>query len=97
MTTYLIMGKFTDQGIKNVKQTIQRADRFREIAGECSVKVKDIMWLMGIYDVINVVETDDEKSLAALLLRVGAWGNVKTTTLRAFSKDDMDDIISRMG
>lgn len=96
MNTYLIMGKFTEQGIKNVKETTKRANRFQEIAGECGVKVKEIMWLMGDYDVINIVETEDEKNLAALLLRVGAWGNVKTTTYKAFSKDDMDIILSKM-
>lgn len=96
MNTYLVMGKFTDQGIKNVKETTKRANRFREIAEECGVKVKEIMWLMGEYDVINIVETEDEKNLAALLLRVGAWGNVKTTTYKTFSEDDMNVIIGKM-
>ena len=61
MNTYLVMGKFTDQGIKNVKETTKRANRFKEIAKECGVKVKEIMWLMGDFDVINIVETGEEK------------------------------------
>lgn len=96
MPTYLIMGKFTDQGIKNVRETTARADRFREIAKQCGVEVRETMWLMGEYDVINIVEAKDEESLAALLLKVGAWGNVKTTTYRAFSKNDMDAVIAKM-
>jgi len=96
MQTYLVMGQFTDQGIKNVRETTVRADRFRQIAKECGVKVREIMWLMGDYDVINIVEAADEESLAALLLKVGAWGNVKTTTYRAFSKSDMEAVIAKM-
>ena len=52
---------------------------------------------MGDFDVINIVETGEEKNLAALLLRVGAWGNVKTTTYKAFTREDMDVIIGKMG
>ncbi len=96
MPTYLIMGKFTQQGIKNVKQTTARADRFREIAEKFGVKVKDVYWVMGEYDVVNIVESDDEFSLSALMLELGAWGNVSTTTMRADSKEDMDIIISKM-
>lgn len=96
MATYLIMGKFTEQGIRNVKETTARADRFKEIARECGVEVREIMWLMGDYDVINIVEAPDDKSVSALLLRVGAWGNVRTTTFRAYSKNEMDEIIKKM-
>ncbi|PIQ95876.1 MAG: GYD family protein [Nitrospinae bacterium CG11_big_fil_rev_8_21_14_0_20_56_8] len=96
MSTYLIMGKFTEQGIKNVKETTKRAERFKEIAQECGVTVTNIMWLMGEYDVINIVEAKDDASLAALLLRVGAWGNVKTTTYRAFSREEMNGILNKM-
>ena len=96
MPTYLIMGKYTRQGIHNVKQTIGRVDQFREIADKFGVKVKDIYWLLGEYDVVNIVESDDESSISALMLELGAWGNVSTTTMRAYSKEDMDIIISKM-
>ncbi|MBI4382719.1 MAG: GYD domain-containing protein [Nitrospinae bacterium] len=96
MATYLIMGKFTEQGIRNVKETTARADRFKEIAKECGVEVKEIMWLLGDYDVINIVEADSDLSISALLLRVGAWGNVRTTTYRAFSNKEMDEIIKKV-
>jgi uncharacterized protein with GYD domain len=96
MATYIIMGKFTTQGIKNVKETTKRADRFKEIAAGFGVKVKDTYWLTGEYDVANIVEAEDEFSISALMLELGAWGNVATTTFRAYTREDMDAIISRM-
>ena len=96
MAIYLIMGKFTPQGIKNVKQTTARAHRFKEIAAGYGVKVRDIFWLTGKYDVVNIVEADDEKSVSALLFELGAWGNVTTTTFRAHTKEEMEEIFKKM-
>ncbi|NIQ03129.1 MAG: GYD domain-containing protein [Nitrospinaceae bacterium] len=96
MQTYLIMGKFTDKGIANVKQTTERADKFREMAAKFGIHVLQIYWLVGEYDVVNIVEAPDDQALQALLVRVGAWGNVRTTTFRAFEKTEMDAIISRI-
>ncbi len=96
MATFMIMGKLTTQGNKMIKETTKRSDRFRKIAAGYGVKVKEIYWLMGEYDVCNIVETEDEKALSALLLELGAWGNVVTTTLRAYPKPEMDEVIDRM-
>ncbi|MCH7499185.1 MAG: GYD domain-containing protein [Nitrospinae bacterium] len=96
MQTYLIMGKFTEKGITNIKQTTQRADKFKEIAAKLGIHVQQIYWLIGDYDVLNIVEAPDDQAVEALLIRVGAWGNVRTTTFRAFDKKEMDVIISKM-
>ena len=96
MDTYLVFGKFTEQGIGQIKQTTQRAERFAEIAEGFGIRVVDVFWLQGEYDVVNIVETPDPQALHALLLRVGAWGNVRTTTCRAFNKNQMTEIISKM-
>jgi len=96
MGTYLIMGKFTPQGIKNVKETTRRADKFKEFAEKHGVKVLKIYWLMGEYDVINIVEAPDDQSVNSLLMNVGAWGNVTTTTFRAFDKEEMLKVIDKM-
>lgn len=96
MQTYLIMGKYTEKGIANIKQTTERADKFKEIAAQLGIQVRQIYWLIGDYDVVNIVEAPDDQALEALLVRVGAWGNVRTTTFRAFDKKEMDAIISKM-
>ena len=96
MQTYLIMGKYTEKGIANIKQTTERADKFKEIAAKLDIHVQQIYWLIGDYDVVNIVEAPDDHALEALLVKVGAWGNVRTTTFRAFDKKEMDAIISKM-
>lgn len=96
MQTYLIMGKFTEKGIANIKQTTERADKFKEIAAKLGIHVQQIYWLIGDFDVVNIVEAPDDQAVEALLVRVGAWGNVRTTTFRAFDKKEMDAIIARM-
>ncbi|MFQ5482621.1 MAG: GYD domain-containing protein [Nitrospinaceae bacterium] len=96
MPTYFIMGKFTGQGIKLVKETTQRSERFREYAARFGITVKEIYWLMGEYDVINIVEAPDEETLSALLLSMGSWGNVRTVTCRAYTRGDMDRVIQKM-
>ena len=96
MAIFLIMGKFTQQGNKNLKQTTTRSEKFREIAGKFGVKVRDIFWLMGEYDVVNIVEADEVKSISALLFELGTWGNVTTTTFRAYTKEEMEEIFNKM-
>ena len=96
MQTYLIMGKFTDTGTTNIRETTQRADKFREFAEKLGIYVDKIFWLMGEYDVVNIIEAPDDKAVETLLIKVGAWGNVRTTTFRAFDKKEMDAIIARM-
>ena len=96
MQTYLIMGKFTDTGTTNIRETTQRADKFREFAEKLGIYVDKIFWLMGEYVVVNIIEAPDDKAVETLLIKVGAWGNVRTTTFRAFDKKEMDAIIARM-
>jgi uncharacterized protein with GYD domain len=96
MAKHLIMGKYTQQGIKNIEETVQRADSFKEIAAEYGIEVLDIYWLNGEYDVVNIVDAPNDESLEALRLRVGAWGNVTTTTIRAFDKDEMIKVLEKM-
>ena len=97
MQTFLILGKFTGQGIKNVKETTRRAARFEEIAADHGIRVKKMNWLMGEYDVMNIVESQDAESVFALMLELGAWGNVTTTTFRAYHKEEMNAVVDRIG
>jgi len=96
MSTYLVLGNFTDQGIRNVKETTKRAETVRGLARKLGITVKDIYWTLGQYDVATIVEAPDEAAVTALGLSLGALGNVRTQTLRAFAADEMNQIISRM-
>ena len=96
MVTYVVLAKFTDQGIRNAKESPKRADAFKEMAKTFGVAVKDIVWTQGQYDVVTIVEAPDESSAMALNLSLGALGNVSTETMQAFSAAEMTNIVGKM-
>ena len=96
MATYIVLGTFTDQGIRTVKDTTKRADAFRAMAKKAGATVKDLYWTLGQFDVMTVVEAPDDATLTALLLSAGALGNLRTQSLRAFSAEEMGTIISKI-
>jgi len=96
MPTYIVLGNFTDQGVRNVKETPKRADNLRAMAAKLGITVKEVYWTLGQYDIAAIFEAPDEASMTSLGLSVGALGNVRTQTLRAFSADEMRQILGRM-
>ncbi|NJO23769.1 MAG: GYD domain-containing protein [Sphingomonadales bacterium] len=96
MATYIMLANFTDQGIKGVKDTVKRAEAFTEQAKASGVTVKDIYWALGQYDIVSVVEAADDMAITALGLSVAKTGNIRTQTLRAFSKADMTKILGNV-
>lgn len=96
MATYIALTSFTDQGIRNIKETTKRADVVREMAKKFGVTVKEIFWTMGSYDVVVIFEAPDDASMTALELAIGVLGNVRTQTMRAFSKEDMTGILRKL-
>jgi uncharacterized protein with GYD domain len=96
MVTYVVLGNFTDQGARNVKDSPKRADAFKEMAKTFGVTVKEIVWTQGRYDVVTVLEAPDEAAAMSLSLSLSALGNVRTETLRAFSAADMTTIVGKM-
>ena len=97
MATYIVLGQFTDQGIRNVKDSMKRAEAVKEVAKKAGATVKDVYWTIGPYDIATIVEAPDDASLTAFLLSVGALGNVRTQSLRAFGPDEMGRILARVG
>ncbi len=96
MATFISLVGWTDQGIRNVKQTTARADAFKAMAHRVGVTVKEIYWTVGPYDLVMVMEGPDEETVTALLLSLGALGNVRTQTLRGFSEEEEKRIIAKM-
>jgi uncharacterized protein with GYD domain len=96
MPTYVVLGQFTDQGVKNAKDTTKRAEVFKDSAKKAGVTVKDIYWTLGQYDVVTIADAPDDATLTALMLTVGGWGNLRTQCLRAFNADEMGRIIGKM-
>jgi uncharacterized protein with GYD domain len=96
MATYIVLSNFTDQGIRNIRDTTTRADAMREMAKKFGVNVRDIYWTLGEYDVVTVFEAADEASITALSLAIGQAGNVRTQMLRAFNKDEMKEVLAKL-
>jgi uncharacterized protein with GYD domain len=97
MPTYVSLINWTDQGIKNIKDTMKRAKGAEEAMGKLGVRFQSIHWTVGPYDIVSVVEADDEESATAALLALGAQGNVRTTTMRAYNAEEMGRIVGKLG
>jgi uncharacterized protein with GYD domain len=96
MVTYVVLAKFTEQGVRNVKDSPKRADAFKEMAKTFGVTVKEIVWTQGRYDIVTLVEAPDESATMSLNLSLAALGNVRTETMRAFSAAEMTKIVGNM-
>lgn len=95
MPTFISLLNWTEQGIKAYKDTSKRADAFAAAAQKLGAKLVNIYWTVGSYDLVAVVEAPDEETATALLLQVDGLGNVRSTTLRAFDREEMDRIIAK--
>jgi len=96
MPTFVMLGHFSDLGIRNVKDTTKRSDAFKEQAKRLGGNVKELYWTMGRYDFVAVVEAPDEKAMTTIALSVGKLGNVRSETLRALTRADMDAMLSKL-
>ncbi|MFQ5937030.1 MAG: GYD domain-containing protein [Acidiferrobacterales bacterium] len=96
MATFISLVSFTEQGIRNIKQSPQRAQAFKDAAQKAGVTVKDIYWTLGSHDIVVTIDAPNEEIVMSLLLGVGSLGNIRTQTLRAFSAEEIEGIISKI-
>ena len=96
MVTYVVLAHFTDQGIRNAKESPKRAEAFEQLAKTFGVTVREFFWTQGQYDIVTILDAPDESSAMALNLSLGALGNIRTETLRTFSAADMKSSIAKM-
>jgi uncharacterized protein with GYD domain len=86
MPTYISLFNWTDQGIKNVKDSPKRLDSSKAALKKLGGDLKGFYMLQGSYDGIMIFEVPNEDALTKFLLVNGAAGNVRTNTLRAFTE-----------
>ncbi|OGN86658.1 MAG: GYD family protein [Chloroflexi bacterium GWC2_73_18] len=94
MAKFVILGNWTEQGIRSAKETTRRAAAAREGGARMGVRMIDIWWTLGQYDFVAWVEADDIQKAVAFLLALGMQGNVRTTTLQAFDAAETDRIMA---
>ena len=97
MATYVSLINWTEQGIKNFRDTTQRARDFSRLVESSGGKVRELLWTVGEYDIVCVAEFPDEETGVAALLQVGSAGNIRSNTMRAFDAEQMASIIRRTG
>jgi uncharacterized protein with GYD domain len=97
MATYVNLMKLTDQGIRNFKDTVSRAESYWAAIKAAGGRIVQEVWTTGEYDIVTLFEAPDDETAAALSLQVGSLGNVRTTTLRAFTADEVRKIIAKTG
>jgi uncharacterized protein with GYD domain len=96
MATYIVLANFTDQGVRNIKESPKRADAYKAMAKKAGATVKDLYWTLGHYDLVIVLDAPDAATVTALSLATGSLGNVRTETLTAFSADEIGRVIGKM-
>ena len=97
MPTYVSLFNWTDQGIRNVRDTVQRYERSQELQDKHGVTLEHINWTVGPHDLVVIAEASDEESITAFFLELASSGNLRTTTLRAYDRDEMSGILGRLG
>ncbi len=95
MPTYVSLLNWTEQGIKNFKDSTKRANDFTKMIEGSGGKVREILWTVGEYDLVSVIDFPDDESAVASLLRLGSAGSIRTKTLRAFDAKQMEGIIAK--
>lgn len=97
MPTYISLLNFTEQGIKDYKNALDRAKAAEEAIAAGGGSLRDVYYTMGAYDVVVVMDFPDDETATAFLLKLGSLGNVRSATMRAFSRDEMARVIEKAG
>ncbi len=94
MSAYVLLSNFTDQGIRNIKESPKRRVAAREMAKKLGVDIKAAYLAMGTYDLIVRAEAASDDAMAKFVLSLASKGNVRTTTVKVFPEAEYDKIIA---
>jgi uncharacterized protein with GYD domain len=93
---YIMLIRLTDQGIRNIKDTTRRADAAKSEAERIGGKLT-VYWTFGKYDAIGILEAPNDEAAMQFELKVGSLGNVRTTTLKAFTEEEIAKLVDKLG
>ena len=96
MAKYVMLGNWTEQGVRNVKDTVERARGVRELFASMGVNAREFFWTMGQYDVILTFDAPDDETMMRATLAVVMRGNLRTTTLRALGEQEMERVLAEV-
>ena len=96
MASYILLLQFTDSGARNVQDSPKRAAVACVMAKTIGVKIKEVLWTLGFYDIVLLAEAPNDETVTAFALRLSSLGNVRTQTLRTFSRKEFERILAKM-
>ena len=96
MPRYVILVNWTEQGAQTVTETTKRAEQVTQMVAQMGGRMETLLWTQGRYDLVGIMEAPDEETAAAVGLRVGMKGAVRTETLRAFDAEEMGRILTKV-
>lgn len=96
MAIYLMLANYTDQGVRNIKDTLKREEVFRSLCGKLGAQVREVYRTLGRYDLAAILEAPDDVTMEAILYSLGSLGNIRTETLRAFTREETNAAIAKM-
>ncbi len=96
MSTSLSLINFTEQGIRTLKDTPSRQEAAKQLLRDLGGEMKAIYLTMGAYDLVVIIEAPSDQAAARFALTIGALGNVRTTTLKAFTESEFSDIVQSL-
>ncbi len=96
MPGYIVLGKFTEQGVSTIKDSPQRTKQIRAMAEKMGIQVVGVWMTMGEYDLVAVLDAPDDQTMAAFLLESAKLGGLTTQTMRAFSEEEVAQVMSRL-
>ncbi|MGA9535649.1 MAG: GYD domain-containing protein [Desulfobacterales bacterium] len=96
MPTYITLAKFTQKGIEEIKNGPSRLEEAKKTFEAMGAKIKDFYLVTGKYDMLVIVEAQDDETIAKLALIIGSKGTSRTVTFRAFTEDEYRKIIDEL-
>jgi uncharacterized protein with GYD domain len=96
MATYIMLINYTQQGIESIKESPDRLDAAKELLQSLGGELRDFYLTMGNYDIVAMIEAPDDQTVARFVLAAGSQGNVRTTTLKAFSETEFREIVQSL-
>ena len=96
MPTYISLVQFTAKGIRAAKETTQRITDWSAKVQSMGVTIKQMYWTLGQYDQVCIFEAPDDETAASVLLSADILGNIRTQTLRAFTRAEMEKILANI-
>jgi uncharacterized protein with GYD domain len=96
MAKFVALLNWTDQGIRNAQDTVTRFEQARDAMQQMGVSFDTILWTMGRYDIVAILEAPEAKTVATALAQLGQAGNVRTETLVGFTSDEMRGMLQSL-